>query len=171
MLNESYLGYIESPIFAYMLSKEEKKELNTIFWNEFRKEMRAVKSSNGRGINWINYPTDVKDVYLRLEAAASGVAVCFDIQPKDDGIRSILYEQMTELKKVMEKTTGEASSWNEVDRTINGRTVSRISWENDTLNFYKKDDHTAIKSFFKDKLILFDTFYQEYKDILVNLAE
>lgn len=154
-----------------MLSKEEKKERNTAFWESLRKEMRSVRSVNGRSINWINYPTDVKDVYMRMEADANGARLCFDIQPKDDGIRSILYEQMTELKRVMEDTVGTADYWNEFDRTFNGRNVSRIAWEDKSLNFYKNEDLDAIKSFFKTKLIAWDEFYQEFKDILVNLAE
>jgi hypothetical protein len=154
-----------------MLSKEERKELNTSFWEGFRKEMRSTKSCNGRNINWINYPTDVKDVYIRMEADNNGARFCFDIQPKDEGIRSILYEQMTELKKVMEDEVGEATSWNEFDRVFAGRNVSRILWSDDTLNFYKNEDRAQIKTFFREKLLAFDSFYQEFKDILIALAE
>ena len=96
-----------------MISKEERKELNISFWDGFRKEMRNYKSSNGRGINWINYPSDVKDIYIRLEVEAKTARLCFDIQPKDDMIRSILWEQMTELKVVMEGEIGPATAWSE----------------------------------------------------------
>ncbi|MDG1742251.1 MAG: DUF4268 domain-containing protein [Crocinitomicaceae bacterium] len=154
-----------------MFSREEQKQLNTEFWDRFRKKMRNHKSSNGRGINWINYPSDVKDVYIRLEADSKGVRFCFDIQPKDDGIRSIIWEQMTELKVVMETEIGKATGWNESDHQFNGRTVSRIVWEAPTLNFYNKKDHAAIETFLESKLIHFDVFYQEFKDILINLVE
>ncbi len=154
-----------------MLSKEERKERNTEFWNAFRKEMRKHSSTSGRGINWINYPSDVKDVYIRLEADGKGVRFCFDIQPKDDGIRSILWEQMTELKKVMENEMGPANSWNEIDHYFNGRKVSRICWVQSDLNFFSDQDLPGIKEFLKQKLLAFDRFYQEYKDILIALAE
>lgn len=154
-----------------MLSKEERKELNTRFWSEFKKEMRSVKSSDGRGINWINYPTSVKDVYVRMIATGKGVRFCFDIQPKDEGIRSILWEQMTELGKVMQDEMGEATSWNEFDHVFSNRTVSRICWENTELNFYNNNDIPEIKRFFREKLIAFDAFYQEFKEILISLAE
>lgn len=153
-----------------MLSREERKEWNKKFWDEFRKEMRSMKSSNGRSINWINYPTDVKDVYLRLETDGKGARLCLDIQPKDDGIRSLLWEQMTELKKVMENQTGPAE-WNEFDHIINGRTCSRISWKLDSVNFYNVSDWYKIKSFLKGRLVQFDDFYQEYKEILIHLAD
>lgn len=153
-----------------MLSKEERKEWNKKFWDEFRKEMRSLKSSNGRSINWINYPTDVRDVYVRLEADNKGAKLCFDIQPKDDGIRSLLWEQMTELMKVMENETGKAI-WNEFDHIIMDRTCSRICWQAENLNFFNEKDWYEIKSFLKEKLIRFDAFYQEYKEILIHLAD
>lgn len=154
-----------------MLTREERKERNTTFWNNFRIEMRKVKSSNGRGMNWLNYPTDVKDVYIRLESDSKGTRLCMDIQPKDDGIRAILWEQMTELKVVMETEMGVATAWKEHDRYINNRNVSRIYWETNALNFYQYEDQPQIVDFLKDRLIRFDKFYQEFKDILIALAE
>lgn len=154
-----------------MLSKEEKKERNTNFWTSFQKEMRNKKSSSGRGINWINYPTDVPDIYVRLVAEPKKAALCLDIQPKDEGIRSILWEQMTELKVVMESGVGPATSWSEFDKEFAGRNISRISWEIEGLNFYNDEDTPKIKSFLKEKLIAFDEFYQEYKEILIALVD
>lgn len=166
--NTCYIGCIT---FVAMLSKEERKALNTEFWEGFRKEMRKIPSASGRGINWVNYPSDVKDVYIRLQADQNGARLCFDIQPKDDGIRSILWEQMTELKVVMESETGPATAWNENDHIFNDRTVSRVYWELDGVNFYNTGDHAAIKDFLREKLVRFDAFYQEYKEILILLAE
>lgn len=153
-----------------MLSKEERKELNTTFWEGFRKEMRKIKSVNGRAINWINYPSDVKDIYIRLQADQQGARLCIDIQPKDDGIRSILWEQLTELRVVMESEVGPAL-WNEFDRVFQGRNVSRVYWELPDANFYREEDRIRMKDFLRSKLVQFDTFYQEYKEILILLAE
>ncbi|GAB5418882.1 MAG: hypothetical protein Crog4KO_01370 [Crocinitomicaceae bacterium] len=153
-----------------MLSKEERKALNTTFWEGFRKEMRNIKSVNGRGINWINYPSDVKDIYIRLQADHKGARLCIDIQPKDDSIRSILWEQLTELRMVMESQVGKAN-WNEFDRVFQGRNVSRVSWTLEDTNFYKEEDRVRMKDFLRSKLVQFDAFYQEYKEILILLAE
>lgn len=154
-----------------MLSKEERKERNSEFWNTFRIEMRQEKSCTGRSMNWINYPSDVKDVYIRLEADSKGARFCFEIQPKDEEIRSILWEQMTELKNVMESEIGPATAWNEFERLFNNRNVSRIYWEDDSINFFNESDQPKVINFLRNKLIHFDKFYQEYKDILVALAE
>lgn len=154
-----------------MLNKEERKERNTRFWDQFRKIMRSKSSACGKKINWISYPLGVKDLYLRLEADSEGVRMCFDIQPKDDGIRAILWEQMTELKKVMEDETGPADCWNPAHHVVSGRTVSRIYWEQQGLSFMKDEDWPKMFEFLELKLMGFDRFYQEYKDILITLAE
>lgn len=163
-----FLQFI-SKYFA-MLSKEELKEKNATFWNDFRKEMNKETSVSGRQINWINYPTDVKDVYIRMEVDSTGARLCMDIQPKDDGIRSILWEQMTELKTVMTTEMGIEANWNEESHFWNDRLISRIKWENNELNYYQEEDVPKIIDFLKDKLVRFDKFYQEYKEILINLA-
>ena len=153
-----------------MLSKEEKKNLNTEFWEGFRKDIKDVRSVNGRQMNWINYPTDLKDAYIRMEVDPKGVRLCYDIQPKDDGIRSILWEQMNEMKSLMVSEMGLEASWEEESHYWNGRLISRIKWEDNTLNYYNKEDIPKIYDFLKDKLVRFDKFYQAYKEILINLA-
>lgn len=153
-----------------MLTKEEKKQKNSEFWEKFRKEIKDQRSVNGRQMNWINYPTDVKDVYVRMEVDNTGARLCFDIQPKDEGIRSIIWEQMTELKKVMNERMGIEAEWIEKSHYWNERLISRIKWEDDTLDFYNEDDQPKIIAFLKDKLTRFDIFYQEFKDIIINLT-
>ena len=81
-----------------MLSKEAQKEWNIRFWDGFKNEMKAFNSSSGRRINWLTYPTDVKNVYLRMVCGKEFVALYFDIQFNDQGIRDIVWEQMEELK-------------------------------------------------------------------------
>jgi hypothetical protein len=154
-----------------MFTKEERKERNTSFWADFKKVMRPYKSCNGRRMNWIGYPSDVKSIYIRMEIDQHSARLCFDIQAKDAGVRAILYEQMTELKKVLEATMTWETQWFENFQTKEGQTISRIYWESEPLNFFNDEDWPRIMEFLKDRLIEFDAFYQEFKDILIALAE
>lgn len=154
-----------------MLSREQLKEKNQLFWSDFRKYMNNIKSSNGRRINWISYPSDVKNIYIRLQVDSKGARLCFDIQPKDDGIRSIIWEQMTELKKVMEDAMNYETIWIENMYAEDGRAFSRIKWEQPDLNYFKEEDKEAIFQFLKQRLIEFDSFYQEFKEILISLTD
>lgn len=154
-----------------MLSKEERKARNAAFWDTFKKEMRSVKSSSGRAMSWVSYPSDVKDIYIRLETDQHGARLCFDIQTKDEGIRAILWEQMTELKKVLEQEMSWETIWIEHLTTKEGKSISRIEWRNDELSFYNDEDWIFIRQFFAQRLLEFDRFYQEFKDILIALAD
>jgi hypothetical protein len=154
-----------------MLSREEQKAINTFFWNGFKEFTKKVKSSNGRRINWLSYPSDVNDVYIRLHADTRIIGVFFDIQPKDQGVREIIWEQMTELKKVMESTMNIKGEWMETLFLEDGRTISRISWTKSGLNYLNEDDRLEIYTFLRDTLKAFDNFYQEFKEILINLTD
>ena len=153
-----------------MLSKEERKEKNTQFWEQFRKMIKDQRSVNGRQMNWINYPTDLQDIYLRMVVDSDGASLCLDIQPKDDGIRTLLWEQMEELRIVLDDAMECEAEWIQRSHHYNGRLISRIKWTDDTLNYFNEEDVPKINEFLKEKLIGFDKFYQEYKDILINLA-
>lgn len=154
-----------------MFTREEQQQKNTAFWMAFKQFMQPYRSSNGRRINWQTYPSDVKDVFIRLEADGKGARLCFDIQPKDTGVRAIIWEQMTELKNVMELNLSMSPEWIEHFQPREGRVISRIMWENKELNFHNEQDHPLIVEFFRDRLIEFDRFYQEFKELLILLTQ
>jgi hypothetical protein len=154
-----------------MLTREEQRNINTFFWTAFRDYMKKEKSSNGRRINWLNYPSDVKDVYIRLHADVHFAGLTFDIQSKDDGIRSLLWEQLCELQKVMEERMMIKGEWNENIKLNDGKTISRITWGTHKLNYLKEEHRATIFEFLRSTILAFDVFYQEFKDILVNLTD
>lgn len=154
-----------------MLSKEARKERNLLFWAAFKEVMRNRVSSSGRRVNWATYPTEVKNTYFRLISDGKLTAVCYDIQFKDEGVQAIFWEQLGELKKVLEETMKYPTKWDESFINAEGIKVGRISWELENVNFYKDEDWPSIHQFFKERLIEFDAFYQEFKDILISLVE
>lgn len=154
-----------------MLSKTEQKEKNSIFWGAFKVKMKKHMSSTGRRINWLNYPTEARELYLRLHADGRSCSVNFDIQSKDDGVRELVWEQMGELKAVLLAEIKDEGEWIEHYVMPDNRTISRIKWERTDLNYFNEEDIPGIHDFLKEKIIAFDRFYQEYKDILLHLLD
>ena len=154
-----------------MLSKEARKERNLLFWSAFKEVMRKHVSSSGRRVNWATYPTQVKNTYLRLISDGKLTAVCYDIQFKDEGVQAIFWEQLGELKKILEETMQHPTKWDDSFFNAEGTNIGRISWELENVNFYEDKDWPIIHQFFKERLIEFDAFYQEFKDILISLVE
>lgn len=154
-----------------MLSKEARKERNEMFWAGFKEVMRKTVSSSGRRVNWATYPTEVKNTYLRLICDGKLTAVCYDVQFKEPSVQSIFWEQLGELRKVLESTMNHPTKWEEFFQNSEGKTIGRISWELENVNFYKDEDWHGIHMFFKNRLIEFDSFYQEFKEILISLVD
>lgn len=154
-----------------MLTKEELKEKKLTFWNDFKQLMSKVKSSNGKRMSWLSYPTDIKNIYLRLYADKKEIALNFDIQYKDPTIRAVFWEQLNELKRVLESEMNEEGIWIEKCNSDSVEEFCRIQWKKENLNYLNDAHKEEIYAFFKEKLIAFDSFYQEYKDILIFLAK
>ena len=153
-----------------MLSKEDRKAKNEAFWDGYKKLMRKHMSSTGRRINWLHYPTEAKDLYLRLEGNAKVCAVHFDLQARDQGVMDVLWEQMGELKSVLVAEMGEEGLWIE-GLEINNVYTCRISWSTDKYNYFNEQDVPQMYAFLEERCIRFDAFYQEYKDILLSLLD
>lgn len=153
-----------------MYTKEELKLLKTTFWADFRSHMSKHRSVNGRRMNWLNYPSELPFIHIRVDADDTGARFCFDIQAKDAGVRAIIWEQMTELKTVFEAEMGTDGEWIEHCKSPYIADFGRIIWERTDLNFFTLTDQNAIFTFLEDRLVHFDAFYQDFKDILVNLA-
>lgn len=153
-----------------MYKKEEIRELKTRFWATFKTYMSNTRSAAGRNNNWINYPSEIRFIYIRVDADENGARLCFDIQAKDAGVRAIIWEQMYELKKVLEDEMGTSGIWLEDCHSETVPSFKRIMWERTDLSIFRPEDHTAIFSFLKDRLVHFDQFYYNFKDILINLA-
>jgi hypothetical protein len=153
-----------------MYSKEALKQLKIDFWTGFKNHMSKVRSSSGKRINWINYPSEIDFVFIRVDTDGKGARFMIDIQAKDEGVRAIMWEQLYELKAVLTAEMGDEGLW--LENTFNAHipAFNRIIWEREDLSFYRSEDHPAIMAFLEDRLVRFDAFYQEFKEILINLA-
>jgi len=153
-----------------MYKKEEVREIKTQFWSEFKSYMSGTRSSSGRAMNWLNYPSDIRFIYIRVDVDTTGARLYFDIQAKDEGVREIIWEQMYELKGMLEAAMGTKGQWIKDARSESVPAFNRIMWEYEGVSIFKPEDYPVIFAFLKDRLIHFDAFYQDFKDILVNLA-
>lgn len=154
-----------------MFSKEEKHAMNVEFWNGFKQYMNNQKSSALPRVNWLSYPTNLKHTYVRLHCDGGSSALYYDIQFKDKEIRALFWEQLLELKSLFNRQESHDSNWYEHFETKDGIHISRIEWSNDEWSLYCQKDWRKIYRFFKDRLLEFDLFYQEYKEILINLIK
>lgn len=154
-----------------MLSKEALKNYKIDFWTGFKKRMQKHKSSSGKKTNWLNYKTNLSNIYVRMETDKRTIRFCFDFQLKDNEIREIVWEQMHELKTVLESEMGEEAVWHENYPSDHVHYLNRIFWQKEGLNYLNQEDTEEIYAYFEHKLLCFDRFYDTYQEILINLIK
>lgn len=153
-----------------MFSKEQRKLIHEAFWTEFKTLMNKQANAEGKRIKWLRYPTKIKSIFIRLYVDSTKATFSIDIQPKDEGIRQVVWEQFIELKKVLEDEMGKDGIWLESTLNASNQEISQLIWTLKKVNIYRKEDKEQIFSFLKEKLISFDRFYCTYSDILIHLV-
>ncbi len=154
-----------------MFSKEERKNIHQAFWKRFKSKVSNEKNAEGKRINWLNYPTKLKQIYVRLQADNKTAQFSIDIQDKDEGIRDLIWEQLTELKKVLELEMPADGIWSKEAYNAAGQHIYRISWKINNVNMYESLDEEQIFSFFHKHLKGFDRFYVEFREVLFGLLK
>lgn len=154
-----------------MLSREERKAINTEFWSNFRTYSNKFKKEDGRRVNWANYPTYVKQIFIRLNCDMKGASFSIEIQDKDEGIQQLLWEQFIELRKVLLLEMIEPGIWTDDATNVANQPIHKIHWDLENVSILNKEDHEEIFAFFMKYLTRFDRFYSTYNEILFGLVQ
>lgn len=150
-----------------MYSKETQKDKNKIYWNAIKKSLNKIPNSHGKKINWLNYPLNLKDTYLRLHSDKNCIFISIDIQVKDIELRELIWDQWIELRTLLDDIISYPSNWIKETQNSTGQSISQIRWDLDFKDFQNEPNFTI--NFYKEILIKFDVFYTEYGEILKNL--
>ena len=146
-----------------MYSKQEASQARQAFWTAFGQYMSPVKSADDEKVNWINYKTGEKDVYLRMHADNKKGMIAIEITHSDLGIQQIFFEQFEQLKNFFREIVQEDWTWELHSTNEYGKTTSRIYKEVEDVNIFKKEDWPTLISFFKQRIILLDQFWSMVK--------
>ena len=152
-----------------MFSREEKKTLNTAFFNQFVRHMSRHHSIGGGGGRWESYKTGVKGLYFRLLTTPI-VGIAIDIQQKDPEIRALLYDQFLELRRLLEAEWGDDVFYESSHFLESGVEVSRITIKLENAYFYDKEQWTEITRWYEKHLLGIDAFWDTVGDIVKALA-
>ncbi len=152
-----------------MYSKDFKRSNKILFYTSFGKYMRGSKPLYNINNKWLNYSTNVKPIYIRLNTTHQFAAVNIDIQSRDKEIQTIFYDQFKEIKKPFESILGNDWEWNEDIINEVGTSCSRISKEIANVNIYEKISWPLIFDFFKKNLLGFDQFWTEFNELFKQL--
>lgn len=146
-----------------MFSKEEGSNLKRKFWTSYGQYMKPILSSEGERVNWVNYKTGVKNIFFKLDAEQKYATVTILINHSDIGIRTLFYEQFLEFKSLLENYLGE--KW----ECINITDGLSIQCTLDKVSIYDEQQWPEIISFFKQRMIALDEFWNDVKSVFLDL--
>lgn len=152
-----------------MYSREEKKELNQAFFKKFVRHMSVHRSTGGGGGRWEAYKTGVKGLYFRI-LTYPDVGIAIDLQFKDPEIRELFYDQFLEMRKLLESEWGESVTFTKNYLLDSGVTVSRIQVQLPGVYFYDKDQWPQIITWYEQKMLGLDSFWETVGDVVKGLA-
>lgn len=154
-----------------MYSKEFVKSNKKLFYTSFGKYMNKHKSNYNSKNKWLNYSTNVKPVYLRLNTNHKIASVNIDIQHRDNEIQELFFDQFLELKGVFKSILGDDWHWNSEYVNESGVSCSRILIELEKVNIYQKDTWPLIFKFFEKHLLKFDEFWLDFNEVFKQLDD
>ncbi len=147
-----------------MYSRQEASLIRKKFWTSFGQYMRLVNGANGETINWLNYKTGIRHIYFRMDANHSDVSIAIELRHTDTALQQHCYEQLLQLKGILNQTTGEEWSWQLHQQDEDDSIVTRISKSLGGVNILSETDWPVIISFLKPRIIALDSFWMQVKD-------
>ena len=98
-----------------------------------------------------------------MDADMDYASIAIELTNPDSLMREQHYEQLRQVKKILEKSMGEEWIW-KLHQEQDGNILSRVSKMLPDVNILKENDWPPIISFFKPRIIALDKFWLMVKD-------
>lgn len=152
-----------------MYSKSEAQKIRSEFWSAFGLYMKPVLSSSGMRVNWLNYRTGAKGILFRSHADRQMAISALDIDTRDSDYRELYLEQFAELESVMRALMPRELHFSDSFIRENNTEVIRYYMVLENVNLYRREDWPAIFEFLRAGLIAWDEFWNDFKDLFLQL--
>src|SRR5690606_17378485 len=96
-----------------MYSKSEAAQIKKEFWTALQNYMRPIPDAAGAYINWINYKTGIKGIYLQWDAFPAYCAASIEIKHSDSTLRQAYYAKLRALRGQFDEQVGHNWIWEE----------------------------------------------------------
>lgn len=146
-----------------MYSKSEASNIKREFWTTLGMYLKPVKNAEGLTINWVNYKTGIRHIYFRMDATKREATIAIEIKHPDAAGRLLAYKKMETLKPYLEQVVNESWIWQQEFYDEDCSSGSRIFIQLEGVSIFNKEHWPAIISFFKERIIQLDMFWNDVK--------
>lgn len=140
-----------------MFSIEESKRLREDFWISFGKSFPK---------KWLLYNTKIKGLSFKFHFDTKKAFITLDLEDNLEN-RINYWEKLEALKTILHSDYLPNAIYEEEFYLENGKEISRIMVPLDgKVSIHNKDTWRSVMEFFYIKMIQFELFFEEYKDII-----
>jgi hypothetical protein len=143
-----------------MYSKEEALRIKKEFWIAFAEAYPR---------KWLLYDTKIKDFTFKFYIDNKKAAILLEIEPKDNGKRTIYYEKMKSLQAIILEDYLPQAIFEKNYHLENGKIVSRVWVTLEHVSVNNRATWEAIFNFFAEQMDAFERFFYEYQEYLSDL--
>lgn len=144
-------------------TREEASKITQSFWTSFGRYMQPIPSADGLPVTWLNYKTGINGISFKMDADRDQAVIMIQLSQGSDELRQSHYDQLVQLKAILEEALGEDDWLWKADRELNGRLVSTVSKSLEGVNVLRQTDWPTIISFLKPRIIALDAFWSMVK--------
>jgi len=140
-----------------MFSKEDSRLLLQEFWTSFGKSFPR---------KWLLYNTKIKGLSFKFYFDTKKAYITLDLEDNLEN-RINCWEKLTALKSILHSDYLPDAIYEEEFYLDNGKEISRIYLPlEQKVSIHNKNSWRAVMEFFNTNMILFETFFEEYRDII-----
>ncbi|MBR9757835.1 MAG: DUF4268 domain-containing protein [Algicola sp.] len=140
-----------------MFSKEASRQLREEFWTSFGKSFPR---------KWILYHTKIKGLSFKFHFDTKKAFITLDLEDDLEN-RILCWEKLVALKTILTNEYLPDVIYEEEYFLDNGKEISRIYLPLDgKVSIHNKNSWQDVMVFFNTNMILFEAFFEEYKDII-----
>ena len=140
-----------------MFSKEESRILRQEFWTSFGKSFPR---------KWLLYDTKIKGVSFKFHFDTNSALIALDLEDNLEN-RINCWEKLVALKSILHSEYLPEAMYSEEYFLENGKEISRIYLPLEKkVSIHNKNTWRDAMEFFNDKMNLFETFFEEYRDMI-----
>ena len=140
-----------------MFSKEDSRLLRQEFWTSFGKSFPR---------KWLLYNTKIKGLSFKFYFDTKKAFVCLDLEDDLDN-RINCWEKLLALKSILLDDYLPDAVYEEEFYLENGKEISRIYVPlEQKVSIHNKNTWRDTMEFFNEKMLLFEAFFEEYKDVI-----
>ena len=140
-----------------MFSKEESRLLRQEFWTSFGKSFPR---------KWLLYDTKIKGLSLKFHFDTKTALISLDLEDDLEN-RINCWEKLVALKSILQTDYLPNAIYEEEYYLDNGKEISRIYLPlEQKVSIHNKNTWRDVMEFFNTNMILFEAFFEDYKDII-----